>query len=141
MKKLISLLFLSLIVFAVNAQTLTKKTITRSNVYPYAVGNYIVLLKDSSVNQPVYVTNFCDYSRFQVTQAADSGYAKTKTYLEYSFDNALWVKMDSVSVAGNGKGYSSYKTPYAPYMRLRTVALDSTQYTRVYYYWLINVKN
>ncbi|HPV57920.1 MAG TPA: hypothetical protein PKW61_12395, partial [Tenuifilaceae bacterium] len=70
-----------------------------------------------------------------------SGYAKTITYLEYSFDNALWVKLDSVSVTKTNKGYSSYKNPYAPYMRLRTVALDSVQNVRVKYHWLINVKN
>ena len=139
MKKLISLLFLSLIVFAVNAQTI--KTISYSNVYPLKGAVDDTINKDSTLTQVVYVKNFCDYSRFQVTQTQISGYAKTITYLEYSFDNALWVKLDSVSVTETNKGYSSYKNPYAPYMRLRTVALDSVQNVRVKYHWLINVKN
>lgn len=139
MKKLISLLFLSLIVFAVTGQNL--KTITYSNVYPSKGAVSDTINKNGSISETVYVKTFCDYSRFQVTQTEISGYAKTKTYLEYSFDNALWVKLDSVSVTETNKGYSNYKNPYAPYMRLRTVALDSTQNVRIKYHWLINVKN
>lgn len=135
MKKLISILVLMVAFVAVSvAQDLTA---SNSAVYIAKGATKDTLNKNSSITYTAFVQNFAYAVKFQVTQTEVSGYAKTKTYLETSFDNVLWTKLDSVSVAETAKGISTLKNPYTQYIRLRTVGLDSTQTTRVKYYLLI----
>ena len=135
MKRLISILVLMIAFAAVSvAQDLT---VNNSAVYIVKGAAKDTLNKNASITCTAYVPNFCYAAKFQITQTEVSGYAKTKTYLETSFDNVLWTKLDSVSVAETAKGISTLKNPYTQYIRLRTVGLDSTQTTRVKYYLLI----
>jgi hypothetical protein len=135
MKKLISILFLMVAFVAVSvAQNLT---VSNSAVYIAKGATKDTLNKDASITYTAFVQNFAYAVKFQVTQTQVSGYAKTKTYVESSFDNVAWTKIDSVSLAGTSKGVSTLKNPYTQYVRLRTVGLDSTQTTRVKYYFLI----
>jgi hypothetical protein len=135
MKKLISILFLMVAFVAVSvAQNLT---VSNSAVYIAKGATKDTLNKDASITYTAFVQNFAYAVKFQVTQTQVSGYAKTKTYVESSFDNVAWTKIDSVSLSGTSKGVSTLKNPYTQYVRLRTVGLDSTQTTRVKYYFLI----
>jgi hypothetical protein len=135
MKKLISILFLMVAFVAVSvAQNLT---VSNSAVYIAKGATKDTLNKNGSITYTAFVQNFAYAVKFQVTQTQVSGYAKTKTYVESSFDNVAWTKIDSVSLAGTSKGVSTLKNPYTQYVRLRTVGLDSTQTTRVKYYFLI----
>ena len=135
MKRLISILALMVAFVAVSvAQDLTA---SNSAVYIAKGATKDTLNKNGSITYTAFVQNFAYAVKFQVTQTEISGYAKTKTYLETSFDNVLWTKLDSVSVAETAKGISTLKNPYTQYIRLRTVGLDSTQTTRVKYYLLI----
>jgi hypothetical protein len=135
MKKILSLIVLMVAFVSVSfSQNLTA---TNTTVYIAKGATADTLNKDGSITYTAYVPNFCYATKFQVTQTEVSGYAKTKTYLETSFDNALWTKLDSVSISETAKGISVLKNPYTQYIRLRTVGLDSTQTTRVKYYWLI----
>jgi hypothetical protein len=135
MKKLISILALMVAFVAVSvAQNLT---VSNSAVYIAKGATKDTLNKDASITYTAFVQNFAYAVKFQVTQTQVSGYAKTKTYVESSFDNVAWTKIDSVSLSGTSKGVSTLKNPYTQYVRLRTVGLDSTQTTRVKYYFLI----
>lgn len=135
MKKLISILALMVAFVAVSvAQNLT---VSNSAVYIAKGATKDTLNKDASITYTAFVQNFAYAVKFQVTQTQVKGYAKTKTYLETSFDNVLWTKLDSVSVSETNKGISVLKNPYTQYIRLRTVGLDSTQTTRIKYFLLI----
>lgn len=135
MKKIITMIILMLAVVSIGfAQNLTAET---SRVYIAKGATADTINKDASITYSAYIPNFCYATKVQITQTEVAGYAKTKTYIETSFDNVTWTKLDSVSLGETAKGISTLKNPYTQYVRLRTVALDSTQTTRIKYYWLI----
>ena len=135
MKKLISIL--ALMVAFVSVSVAQDLTVSNSAVYIAKGATNDILNKNGSITYTAFVQNFAYAVKFQVTQTQVSGYAKTKTYVESSFDNVAWTKVDSVSLSGTSKGISALKNPYTQYIRLRTVGLDSTQTTRVKYFLLI----
>lgn len=116
------------------AQNLTAKT---TGVYIAKGAATDTINKDGVSTYVAYIPNGCYAFKAQVTQTTVKGYAKTKTFVESSLDNVLWTKIDSVSVGSTAKGITAVKNPYAQYVRLRTVAIDSTQTTKLKYYLVI----
>lgn len=134
MKRLLFLLAFVVVALGAFAQT----SVTTSRVHIVGGATKDTVNKNGAYIQSFFVANYAPNAKFQVHQTKIKGtYAKTKTYLEYSYDNTNWVKLDSVSVAGNTYGTSALKSPYSQYIRLRTVGVDSTQTTRIKYFFFI----
>jgi hypothetical protein len=138
MKKLIFLFAFVVMALGLTAQEAVIRT---SKVYVAKGAAKDTLNKDGEVIHTMLVADYATGFKFQVEQTKlDGDWAKTKTYLESSLDFATWTKVDSVSIIGNGKGVSAWKTPYTQYLRLRSVGVDSVQTTKIKFTYLIEKK-
>jgi hypothetical protein len=139
MKKFICLV-ITLLTFTlgVEAQDYVVRT---SKDYAFLGAASDTINKDKSKTFTVKVNDYAAYVKFQITQLKVSGdYAKTKTYIEESLDNLLWVKKDSISLLGNGSAVGSWIAIQGPFIRFRSVGVDSVQTTKIKHTFLIEKK-
>lgn len=130
-----------MLAFVVNAQI---NTLTNTSYIVKGGGTNDTIIKDQTVNVPFYVSPYCSQVALQVNSAKISGYQKAYYILEKSFDNTTWVQIDTAKVSSSSalvKSQISVKDINAPYIRMRAVAIDSTQKVRYTYHLAIKKAN
>lgn len=122
MKKLILMLVVAFVALAANAQT----QITTSQVYNKPAGTAVA--KNTVQHNYFYVANFATKLKVQAYLSNATGYGKVKVVLAYSLDNQKWIRADSITVTeATTKATSTLLSPYANYLDIMVIPIDSTQ--------------
>lgn len=87
------------------------------------------------------VSNFCSKALLNAKVVAKSGTTySVKFYLEKSFDNNTWVKVDSLTLSNSTTAIftNTIKDVNAPYIRVRTAKVSGTYVLYPYAYLVID---
>lgn len=123
MRSFITILALVILGITANAQ-ITK--IASSQVFNKVAGTAIA--KDAVQHNYFYVANFATKLKVQAALYNATGYGKVKVVAAYSMDNAKWVRADSVTVTeATTKAIGTLLSPYAPYIDVMVIPIDSVQ--------------